>query len=67
MPAPTEEATIVKIAADAPPGEPAYAATLRVSGDYRYYLATTVQPDASPEAVQGVDLIEGSFTPEAKG
>ncbi len=57
----------MKLAADAPPGQPSYAVTLRVSGDYRYYLATTVQPDASAEAVQAADLIAGSFTPEAKG
>lgn len=67
VPAPTEEGTIVRLAADAPPGQPSYAVTLRVSGDYRYYLSTTVQPDASAEAVQGADLIAGSFTPEAKG
>jgi hypothetical protein len=67
VPAPTEEGTIVKLAADAPPGEPQYEVTLRVSGDYRYYLATTTQPDAPAEVVQGVDLIAGSFTPEAKG
>ncbi len=67
VPAPTEEGTIVRLAADAPPGEPEYEVTLRVSGAYRYYLATTVQPDASPEAVQAADLIAGSFAPEAKG
>ena len=46
VPAPTEEGTIVRLAADAPAGQPSYAVTLRVAGPYRYYLATTVQPDA---------------------
>ena len=55
------------LAADAPPGQPSYAVTLRVAGPYRFYLATTVQPDASAEAEQGANLIAGSFTPEAKG
>jgi hypothetical protein len=67
VPAPTAEGTIVKLAADAPPGQPSYSVTLRVAGDYRYYLSTTVQPGASPEAAQGADLVAGSFTPEAKG
>jgi hypothetical protein len=67
VPAPTAEGTIVTLAADAPAGQPSYQVTLRVAGPYRYYLATTVQPDASPEASQGADLVAGSFTPEAKG
>jgi hypothetical protein len=67
VPAPTEAGTIVRLAADAPAGEPTYSVTLRVAGPYRYYLATTVQPDASPEATQAADLVAGSFTPEAKG
>ena len=67
VPAPTEEATIVKLAAEAPPGQPSYEVILRVNGEYRYYLSTTVQSDAAPEVVQAADLIEGSFTPEAKG
>ena len=40
----------MRLAADAPPGAPAYEVTLRASGPYRYYLATTVQPDAPSEA-----------------
>ena len=36
--APTAEGTIVRLAADAPEGSPAYEVTLRVSGPYRYYL-----------------------------
>jgi hypothetical protein len=62
--APTAEGTIVRLAADAPEGQPTYNVTLRVAGPYRYYLATTVQPDATAEASDGVDLITGSFTPE---
>jgi hypothetical protein len=67
VPAPTAEGTIVRLAADAPAGQPSYEVTLRVAGDYRYYLSTTVQPDASEEASQGAALVAGSFTPEAKG
>lgn len=64
IPAPTPEATVVRLAADAPAGQPTYEVTLRVAGPYRYYLAGSVQPDASPEAADGVELIAGSFTPE---
>ena len=67
VPAPTAEQTIVTIAADAPPGQPSYEVTLRVAGPYRYYLATSVHPDASREAVSGSELLSGSFTPEARG
>ena len=57
--APTPEATVVKLAADAPEGQPSYEVTLRVAGPYRYYLATSVQPDASAKAADGADLIAG--------
>jgi hypothetical protein len=67
VPAPTDEATIVRLAADAPPGQPSYEVTLRAAGPYRYYLATSVQPDASREAVEGAELVAGSFTPEGSG
>jgi hypothetical protein len=63
--APTPEATIVRLAAVAPPGQPEFEVTLRASGPYRYYLATTVQPDASREAIEGAELTHGTFTPEA--
>jgi hypothetical protein len=63
-PAPTPEGTVVKLCADAPEGQPAYEATLRVAGPYRYYLGTTVQPDATAETADDVDLITGSLTPE---
>ena len=55
---------MVKLAADAPEGQPSYEVTLRVAGPYRYYLATSVQPDASAKAAHGAELIAGSFTPE---
>ena len=66
-PAPSADETIVTLAADAPSGQPSYEVPLRVSGPYRYYLATSVQPDASREAVEGSELISGSFEPEAQG
>ena len=61
--APTPEATVVRLAADAPAGSPAYEVTLRASGPYLYYLATTVQPDAGDAGVAGAKLIRGSFVP----
>jgi hypothetical protein len=63
-PAPTPESTIVRLTADAQPGQPSYEVTLRAAGPYRYYLATSVQPGASNEAVRGAELVAGSFTPE---
>jgi hypothetical protein len=67
VPAPTPAATIVRLAADAPAGEPTYEVTLRAAGPYRYYLATSVQPAAGEQATAGAELIRGSFTPEAGG
>jgi hypothetical protein len=64
IPAPTPEATVVRLAADVPADQPTYEVTLRVAGPYRYYLAGSVHPDAAPEAAEGVELIAGSFTPE---
>jgi hypothetical protein len=65
VPAPTPDATIVRLAADSPADQPEFEVTLRTSGPYRYYLATTVQPEPSPGALNGANLIHGSFTPEA--
>lgn len=65
VPGPTPETTVVRLAAEAPEGEPTYEVTLRAAGPYRYYLATTVQPGASAKALEDVELITGSFTPEA--
>jgi hypothetical protein len=64
--APTADGTIVTLAADSPPGAPTYDVTLRVAGPYRYYLATTVEPNASREAADGGELIHSSFVPVAR-
>jgi hypothetical protein len=48
----------------APPDAPNY--EVLISGgpnDYWYYLATTSQPGAPNEALDGVKLVQGSFTP----
>jgi hypothetical protein len=65
--APTPEATIVTVAADSSPGKPAYEVTLLAAGPYRYYLATTVDPNASRVAVEGANIIHKSFVPVASG
>lgn len=65
--APTDEGTVVTLAANSRAGEPAYEVTLRVAGAYRYFLATTVEPDAPREAVDGAELIHNSFVPVAGG
>jgi hypothetical protein len=62
---PTPEASVFRLAASPPPGEPAFEVTGRLDGPYRFYLATTVQADASRGAIDGAELIHGSFTPEA--
>ena len=62
---PTPEATSVRIAADAPEGAPAYEALLRAgSGDYWYYLATTVQPDAPAASTEAIEVLQGSLVPQ---
>ena len=63
--APTPDATVVTLAADAPAGQPQYEVTLRVAGPFRYYLATTVESDASSDAAGGAALIHNSFVPVA--
>jgi hypothetical protein len=65
--APTAAGTIVTLAANPPQGGPDYEVTLRVAGPYRYYLATTVEPDASQTATEGAELIRSSFIPVATG
>jgi hypothetical protein len=65
--APTADDSVVRLTADAPKNQPTYEVTLRAAGDYRYYLAASVQPDASSEAADGADLIEESFRPEGNG
>ncbi len=66
-PGPTPEATVVRLAADAPAGQPTYEAVLRVAGPYRYYLAISTQSGASAEVLEGAELIAGTFTPELEG
>jgi hypothetical protein len=63
---PTAEATVIRLAANPPAGSPAYEVTLRVAGPYRYYLATTVQPDASAQAVDGSKLVHSTFVPATR-
>jgi hypothetical protein len=63
--APTADGTIVTLAADSPAGAPTYDVTLRLAGPYRYYLATTVEPNASRDAADGAELIHSSFVPVA--
>ena len=65
--APTPDATVVRLAADAPAGSARYEVVLRASGPFRYYLATTLQPDAPPAVAEDIRLIQGSLTPEANG
>jgi hypothetical protein len=61
--APTAEASVVTLAADAPANAPRYEVTLRQSGPYSYYLATTLQPSADAETAEDVDLIQTSLLP----
>ena len=64
---PTPERTIVRLEADAPEGARAsapYTVTLRAAGPYRYYLSTSLQPDASAEHAAAAELIHESFVPE---
>ncbi len=61
------QGTIVRLEADAPPGKPAYDVTLRIAGPYRYYLATTLKPNASAQGLNGVELINNSLTPTVGG
>ena len=65
--APTEEASLVRLAADRPEGSPAYEVLLRASGPYRYYLATTLDPEASSKDAEALELIGGSLVPTAAG
>ena len=64
---PSEDSTVVRLRADAPAGEGesiAYEVTLRASGALRYYLATSVEPDASQRARLGAARLHESFAPE---
>jgi hypothetical protein len=63
IPAPSLEQQSATLTAEAPEGQPTYEVLLRAAGAYRYYLSTTLQPDASRETTDGVDLLTGSFLP----
>lgn len=67
--APTAEGRVVRLRTDAPPKSgitAPYEVTLRAFGPYRYYLATTLLPGASPQAADGVEMIHGSFIPRGE-
>jgi len=63
----TATGPVVRLAANSGPHTPAYDVTLRAAGPYRYYLATSVKPNASRKAVAGAHLIHKSFAPVARG
>ena len=63
--APTPEETIVRLAADAPPDAPQYGVLLRAAGPYHYSLSSSLQPDASRDTLEELELISNSLTPEA--
>ena len=65
--APTPEGAVVTLATHFLPGQPEHQVTLRAAGPYRYYLATTVQPNAPREAVDGAEMIHSSLVPVAGG
>lgn len=43
-----------------------YYVTLRATGPYRYYLATSIQPGASPDLVTDAELLSSTFKPEVE-
>jgi len=63
--APTAEETIVRLESErASAGtSPVYEVTLRAVEEYRYYLSTTLSPQASERARAGAELIHRSFFP----
>jgi hypothetical protein len=67
VPAPNLEDSIARLTADAPPGQPSYQVTLRAAGDYRYYLAVSIQPDASAKEADDANLLSGSLAPGGSG
>jgi hypothetical protein len=58
-----ESSSITLAPKNVPAGSPTYEVVLRGAKDNWYYLATTYQAGAPAEAVEGVDLIQGSFLP----
>ena len=66
---PTIEASSAELRADVPLDGRApspYKVTLRAAGPYRYYLATTIQPGASPEVLADAELLGSSLRPEVR-
>lgn len=65
--APAGESSIVQLRADVPTegGSAPYLVTLRSLGPNRYYLATSVDPEAPTSARKAAALIHGSFMPQA--
>ena len=62
---PTPEETIVQLESERPSSgtSPVYEVTLRAVDPYRYYLSTTLAPQASARARAGARLIHRSFLP----
>ena len=61
---PSVEASSITLAPkNVPEGSPTYEVVLRASEDNWYYLATTHQASAPSDAIEGVDLVQGSFLP----
>ena len=58
-----ESSSITLAPKNVPAGSPTYEVVLRGAKDNWYYLATTYQAGAPAEAIEGVDLIQGSFLP----
>lgn len=66
---PTVESSSAELRADvALDGRPAgpYRVNLRAAGPYRYYLATSIQPGASPALLADAELIGSSLRPEVR-
>jgi hypothetical protein len=61
---PSPERSSFTITAAAPEGAPRYIALGRAAGPYRYYLATTLKPDAPPAIATGAEMIRNSLVPE---
>jgi hypothetical protein len=62
---PSLERSSFTITAATPEGAPRYIALGRAAGPYRYYLATTLKPDAPPAVATGAEMIRDSLVPEA--
>jgi hypothetical protein len=66
----TNAARITELRAEVPLDggvDAAYHVILRASGPYRYYLATSLQPGASPQLVADAELLGTSFRPQYLG